>query len=230
VANRIVTIGLAVWLCTMLGLKGQQLLQNPDKAATEARIAKHWRELTSEHAPVLGASAAKLKIVEFSDYQCPYCAAAEPALTAFMARHRAEAALYRYDFPLETIHPYSYAAAVAADCADLQGITVPYQSLLFEHRNEFATINWTALARQAGIADADSFARCVRDDTPHSRIRKDIARGKEQLGVTATPTFIINGKLFTGRLSEIKLESLYTDMRHPEHRRLLDRLSGIFSN
>lgn len=229
--NRIATVALVVWLCTMLGAKGRQLVQRSHgDMATEARITKHWQELVDGRAPVLGTPSARLKIVEFSDYQCPYCAAAEPVLTAFVASHSAETALYRFDFPLETIHRYSYPAAVAANCAELQGITVPYQSLLFEHRDEFASLNWTALAKQGGVGDADAFARCIQEDTPHNRIRKDMAQGKDQIGITATPTFIINRELITGVLSESKLEALYWSMDHPHHRGLLDRFSALFSN
>jgi len=212
-ANGFITLMLVVWVLGFAAFKGRDYLQDRASAkANNERIAANWQELTFGRVPVLGIPTASFKIVEFSDYQCPFCRLADPVLEKFVARHPNDAVVYRYDMPLRQIHRYAYAASVAANCAEIQGVREPYQSLLFQHQKEFATINWTALARQGGITNSDSFAQCVRDQMPGDHILKDIAKG-ESMGITGAPSFLINGTLLTEGFSDERLESLYQDTR-----------------
>jgi protein-disulfide isomerase len=211
-ANGFITLMLIIWVLGLAASKGHDYLLDRASAkaakAIDSSIDASWQKLTLERVPVLGVPSASFKIVEFSDYQCPFCRIADAVLAKFVARHPNDAVVYRYDMPLQQIHRYAYTASVAANCAELQGIREPYQSLLFQHQREFATIDWTALAKQGGITNADSFAQCIRDETPGDHIRKDIARA-ESMGITGTPSFLVNGKLLTEGFSDERLESLY---------------------
>ena len=209
--NAVITVSLGIWVLALAGFKGRQYLLDRASAKTnDAGISANWQKLILGLVPVLGTPTARFKIVEFSDYQCPFCALADIQLAKFVGRHPGEVAVYRHDMPLQNIHLYAYAAALAANCAELQGLREPYQSLLFQHQKEFASLDWIALARRAGIKNGSSFEQCVRDSTPSGHIRKDIEMGKS-MGIESTPSFLINGTSLSGGFSADRLESLYEE-------------------
>lgn len=205
-----ITLFLALWILVLAVSKGLELRRDRATAKGGTRTISNWQHLITGRVPVMGASTSSIKIIEFSDYQCPFCGIADPVLARFVAQHPNEVVVYRYDMPLQEIHRYAYEASLAANCAELQDVREPYQSLLFHHQKEFNTIDWTALAKESGVADTNSFAQCVRDVTPRNRIDEDIKAGKS-LGIAQTPTLIVNGVLFAGELSMDSLESLYAD-------------------
>jgi protein-disulfide isomerase len=180
------------------------------------RTLTDWQTLTTERNPIIGRQTAKMTIMEFVDYQCPYCARVDPIIVDFATRHSSDVAVYRYNLPLQQIHPHAYQAAIAANCAEVQGVREPYQSALFLHQKEFATIDWTVLAKQNGVQDTEGFSRCVKEEKPRDHILKDI-KTAESLGIEGTPSFIINGTLYTSGLNEEMLESHYKEMDRKEH-------------
>jgi len=205
----IVIIALFLWVLLPIGRKAYSYWTAKSLArATQVRISAVLHTLPDSRTPVLGDSKARFKIVEFSDYQCPFCKAIDPVLATFAARHPGDVALYRYDTPLEQIHSYAYKAAVAAGCAEMQGIQSSFQSTLFQHQREFATIDWAALAKDAGVPNSQTFTQCVSAEGPRERIRKDIETGN-LLGIEGTPSFVINGAMISGPLSDGRLNDLY---------------------
>jgi len=208
--GRVVTSILVLGVAAVAARKGYDLIRVP-RGAPETHVVK-WRELIIGRAPLLGSQPANFTIIEFSDYQCPYCAAVDPVLAGFVAHHPGDSALYRFDMPLRAIHRHAYAAAMAANCAEVQGVRVPYQSLLFQHQKELATTDWVFLAKQGGVTNLDSFAHCIQDQTPRDHIESDLDKGKA-LGIKGTPTFIINGDLLSGGISNDRLEQMYGEVQ-----------------
>lgn len=211
-----ISIVLIIWVFLIIANNIQRLVHSEatnEKTTVSANIQE---SLIVGHAPILGSSTASIKIIEFSDFQCPYCRLADPVLVKFIARHPGDAVVFRIDLPLVQVHHYAYAASVAAKCAEMQGIREPYQSLLFQHQKEFATLNWVALAKQGGVEDTRAFEQCIIEEKPRDRILKDI-KAAESLGIDGTPSFIINGKLYTDGLTEEMLESLYKEMDRKQH-------------
>jgi len=207
-----VTALLAIWVIVLAGFKARDLYRtrvSTYKSNETGRNIPDWKRLVVGRIPDLGSSSASFPIIEFSDYQCPYCGMADPVLVNFVSHHHGDVVVYRYDMPLQNIHPHAYVASIAANCAELQGIREPYQSLLFQHQKEFASLDWTALARQSGVSDIPAFARCLHDETPREYIQKELETSRS-LNITSTPSFIINGKLTEG-ISEDRLEALYRD-------------------
>jgi protein-disulfide isomerase len=205
------TVILAAWAFVLIASKVRELATPDPTGAVAARVKRHWPELTGTRSPVLGVATGRFKIVEFSDYQCPFCALADAVLFQFVSHHKGDAALYRYDMPLREIHRHAYAAAIAAGCAEKQGVTYPYQSLLFQHQKEFATLDWSALAGQAGVADRESFSKCIHEESPRSNVEFEETLAKSYR-IGGTPTLFINGVRLTQRVSEETLESLYRQL------------------
>jgi len=88
--------------------------------------------------PVRGSADAPVTIVEFSDFQCPYCARVEPTVEQVMQQYQGKVKLYFRDFPLSSIHPYAEQAAEASRCAGEQGKYWEYHDMLYQKQTEWA--------------------------------------------------------------------------------------------
>jgi protein-disulfide isomerase len=136
-----------------------------------------------------GPAAAPVTIVEFSDFQCPFCARLAPRLDSLRQRSPAPFAVVYRHFPLES-HPHAMAAARASECAADQGRFKEIHDALFAEQGAIGQKSWSAYARAAGVPDSAAFARCLEGDAGASRIRADMAAG-ERLNVTGTPTLLV---------------------------------------
>lgn len=138
-----------------------------------------------------GLEDAPVQVVEFADFQCPYCAHFELTVLAVRNRYPDQVAFTFVPFPLK-YHEYAEAAQRAAECAHIQGKFEAIRSILFEKHHAFGSILWTDFAVQVGIEDINQFDACVNDTEPLERIE----RGKklaDKFGVQGTPTILING-------------------------------------
>ncbi|HSU13987.1 DsbA family protein [Longimicrobium sp.] len=162
----------------------------------------------------MGRRDAPVRIVEFSDFQCPFCAKTHPVLEAVLRRHPDRVAVLYRHFPLDAIHPHARPAAVAAECAGGQGRFEPFATLLFAQQDSLGTKAWSRFAREAGVPDAAAFERCLADARTMASVDRDAKSGADTQ-VQVTPTLIINGTLHPGALSEEELEKL---IANPESR------------
>ncbi|HEX8430263.1 MAG TPA: thioredoxin domain-containing protein [Longimicrobium sp.] len=157
---------------------------------------KAWRQYatTGSH---LGAPAAPLQIVEFSDFECPFCAKTTTQLGELMNRYPGQVSVVYRHYPLESIHPNAFPAAVAAECAAEQKRFRAYHDALFAGQDSIGEWDWSRFATQAEVPDLAAFRECVASERPAARIRADLKAGKEA-GVNGTPAFIFDGKMMTG--------------------------------
>jgi len=154
-----------------------------------------------------GRPDAPVRIVEFSDFQCPFCARTHPAVDAVQRRHPERVAVLFRHFPIQSIHPYARPAAIAAECAAEQGRFAEFASRLFAQQDSIGSKPWARFAAGAGVADAAAFDRCVRDSTTVARVDADTRLGVET-DLEVTPTLVINGTMYPGSISEAALDSL----------------------
>ncbi len=146
--------------------------------------------------PVRGPRSARVTIVEFSDYQCPFCARVTPALAQVLATYRDRVRLVWKDFPLEDIHPRAVELARAARCAGEEGKYWEFHDRVFASQEQSATLPIDDYAKALGIQPRD-FAECVKS----GRHAKAVVEGQDagtRLGVESTPTLFINGRKVTG--------------------------------
>jgi protein-disulfide isomerase len=144
-----------------------------------------------------GAREAPVTIVEFSDFQCPYCRSVVATLKDVAARYPDRVRWVFRDFPLENLHPEAPLAHEAARCAGDQGKFWPYHDLLFAETN-LTPDALKQYAAQVGL-EASAFAQCLESRRHRAAVAADVAAGA-QLGVTGTPTFFINGRPLVGNL------------------------------
>jgi protein-disulfide isomerase len=178
----------------------------PRAAVTELRQLTDWAPL-AEEGTRMGPADAPVQIVEFSDFQCPFCAVVQETLATVRARHPERVAVVYRHFPLDAIHPHARTAGAAAECAGEQGRFEPYHDLLFARQDSIGRTPWDRFAEEAGVPDLDAFRRCVDEGRHAERVDRD-ARVAAELELEATPTLIVNGAIFTGAPSEAELERL----------------------
>ena len=151
------------------------------------------------HGPFQGPADAPVTIVEFSDYQCPFCKRAEPALLEVLERYPDEVKLVYRHFPLDSIHPDARPASEAAACADEQGKFWPFHLLVFERTPELDADSLVAISTEVGL-DVPAFETCVSERRFQTLVQEDFEAGSEA-GVNGTPAFFINGILLSGARS-----------------------------
>jgi protein-disulfide isomerase len=148
-------------------------------------------------SPVRGPANAALTLVEFSDFQCPYCSQAVAKLDAVLEAYPGKIKLIFKQFPLDT-HPQASLAAAAALAAHQQGKFWPMHDALFAHRRELSRPSILALARGAGL-DMKRFEADLDSAATRKTIARDVEDG-DRAGVEGTPSVFINGRKYNGSL------------------------------
>lgn len=150
---------------------------------------------------VRGPSGAPVQLVVFSDFQCPACAAAEPALKELLTRHGDRIRLSFRHFPLR-MHRWAVPAARAAEAAGVQGKFWEFHDILFQRQKDWSlgdqepTSFFSSYARELGLDEA-RFRRDLTEGRWDGLLRADVAAAR-RLTVSATPTVFINGQRLVG--------------------------------
>lgn len=152
-------------------------------------------EVAHDPARVRGNPKAPVMIVEFSDYQCPYCHQAEPTVKELLAKYGDKVSLSYRDFPLTAIHSQAQIAAVASRCALEQGKFWEYHDQLFT-ASKLEKDDLLEYARNLKLDDKQ-FASCLASDKYNAGIDHDLQEGRKA-GVSGTPGFFINGIALSG--------------------------------
>lgn len=158
---------------------------------------------------VRGNPKAKVMIVEFSDFQCPYCRQVTTTVKNVLAKHPDQVALAFRDFPLSSIHAQAYGAAEASRCALEQGKFWEYHDLLFADQGALEKAGLLASAKKLQL-DEKQFDTCLSSGKFKAQIEQDTADGR-RAGVTGTPGFFINGVFLSGAQPESAFEALIKD-------------------
>jgi len=146
-----------------------------------------------------GNPKAPVMIVEFSDYQCPYCRQVEPVIKDLLAKYGDKLSLSYRDLPLRQIHPQAEIAAEASRCAEEQGKFWEYHDQLFAAPK----LDHDALVEYARTLKLDDkqFDSCLTSEKHRAEIDQDL-REATQAGITGTPGFFVNGVILSGSLPE----------------------------
>jgi protein-disulfide isomerase len=145
-------------------------------------------------APSLGPADARVTVVEFLDYECPYCHRVQETVETLLARNPGKVRFVHREYLIGK--PRSLEAARAARCAGDQGKFWPYHNALLSGRPDMSDAGLKQKAASLGL-DAGAFSTCLASDRHDASIREAAAKGSE-LGVSSTPTFFINGRRLVG--------------------------------
>jgi protein-disulfide isomerase len=180
--------------------------KTPDQALEAARTSKWGPAKTLDEpvkipvsgAPVTGPANAPLTIVEFSDFQCPYCAAAVPQIRAILQAYPAQIKLIFKQFPLEE-HPQADLAATAAVAAQKQGKFWPMHDALFAHSDNLSRKSILSYAKDIGL-DVDKLENDMDTTEVRETVERDVEDGNDA-DVMGTPTIFIDGQRYNGAIT-----------------------------
>ena len=167
------------------------------------------RQQVAAIGPSRGPADAPVTVVEFGDYQCPFCHRLEPTLESVIEQYSHQVRFVFRNFPLTDIHPEAMHAAEAAMCADQQGKFWPMHDAIYADSTPLTDSSLRALAKQVGL-DSQRFETCVRSEAPDKAIDADQQAG-EDLDVEATPTLFIDGRYINGDVPREQLVSIIED-------------------
>jgi protein-disulfide isomerase len=146
--------------------------------------------------PSLGRSSAPVTLIEFSDFQCPFCQRVAPTLKKIRDTYGDKVRIVWKDFPLTQIHPQAFKAGEAAHCAGDQGKYWEYHDRLFANQQQLQPDELKKHAADLGL-NATAFNACLDSSKYGERVRDGVAQGT-RLGVNSTPTIYINGRMLSG--------------------------------
>jgi len=152
-------------------------------------------QVSVDDDPSIGPSDAPITIVEFSDFQCPYCKKSVSDLKDLLRIYGQRIRLVYRDYPGPN-HPYAMQAAEAAECASEQGRFWEYHDLLFDRQTTERGWDFLQLAKDLGLRE-EIFTECIRSPRARTEVVNDLQDGMA-LGITSTPTFFVNGRPLIG--------------------------------
>lgn len=163
-------------------------------------------EVSIDPARIRGNPKARVMIVEFSDFQCPYCGEVEATLHRVLAKYPDTVALAYRDMPMSKIHPLARQAAEAARCAGDQGKFWEYHDLLFADQSNLDQDGLMDKARTLKL-DEQRFQSCLVSEKFKAQVQQD-SQDAMRAGVSGTPGFFVNGIFLSGSQPESAFENL----------------------
>jgi protein-disulfide isomerase len=191
--------------------------KSPDEIA-KLMTASHWGhapeppklledpiEIPISGAPAQGPASARITLVEFSDFECPYCSVATSEVKTVLQAYPKDVRLVYKHFPLD-MHPHAKLAAAASVAASDQGKFWPMHDKLFSNFRKLSRENILAWATELGL-DVPKFTADLDSPKPKAVVEKDLHEG-EKAGVNGTPAFFINGKHYNGPFTMTALKPI----------------------
>jgi len=170
------------------------------------------RERVEATGPQRGPTSAPVTIVEFSDFQCPYCGRFTPVLKQLLAAYPTQVRLVYEYFPLSSIHPNAQKAAEAAVCANNQGKFWEMHDTLFAEQSSLEIQALKEKAERLGL-DAKQFDECLDSGAASAAVAADVTAG-QRLGIGSTPVSFVNGRFVAGAVTLEQMTALVDDELH----------------
>ena len=190
------------------GLRDELMASLRAKHSTRLLLEPVRVEVADASAPAKGPASAPVTIVEFSDFQCPFCSRVNPAIQQAIATYGEHLRVQFRQFPLN-IHPQAQKAAEASLCAHDQGKFWQLHDVMFADQRNLAVEQLKEKAAGIGL-DAASFASCLDDGKHAAKVAEDLADGSAA-GVSGTPVMFVNGRFLSGAVPFEQLAKLIDD-------------------
>ena len=166
-------------------------------------------EVAADGFASYGPEDAPVTIVEFSDFECPYCARLLPTLDEAMRRYPGRLRVVYRHYPLTAIHPNAWKAAEAALCAGDQGRFWELHDLMYAEQETLTVADVKAKAARLGL-DGEAFNWCLDSGLHHDAVHADVHAGGA-VGVSGTPAMFVNGRFIEGAVSFATIASIIDD-------------------
>ena len=198
--DRLVTGALVVSAISVAAVAVRRELRDETRPTAAARIAPPdhidgWEDF-SAIGRWIGDSTAKVRLVEFTDYECPFCRRFHEQFAAMRQEFGKDVSLLIVQYPLPN-HRFARPAAYAAECAHAAGRWEQFHDALYAKQDSFGLKSWASYASDAGIKDTASFLGCVRRTSKSDRVEAGLAAGT-RIRIVGTPTILIDGWRYNG--------------------------------
>ncbi len=201
-----VVLGFGVGYATAMALSARAAVVPEAIAALPAFAELTSVEVQIEGRPYRGPDDAPVTLLEFTDYECPFCAQHfRQTYPSLLSDYEGKLKYVIRNFPLSSIHPQAQRAAEAAECAEEQGRFWEFHDILFQRSPALGMEHLTAYAADVGL-DAERFEDCLQSGRKADVVAEDFEDGLSY-GVSGTPTFFINGRRVGGTLSLDEFET-----------------------
>lgn len=164
--------------------------------------------------PSLGPASAKITIVEFADFGCPYSQEVAPIVRAISKQYSTDVRVVFRNYPIDDLHPGATIAAQAGGCANEQGKFWEYHDAIFASQatqQELSVASLSSLAGSLGL-DEEQFSRCIESGYYAKDVSEDVSDGATA-GVVGTPTFFFNGQKVEGSIPFTIFNQIINAMR-----------------
>ncbi len=184
---------------------GKYLILGKVYNLNEDPLKETWSKITLKGSPVRGAEGAKVTVVEFTDFECPFCGRAYSTVEDLLLKYAGKVKLVYKSYPLP-MHPWAMKAAIGADCAYEQNHTAfwYFYDHLFQEQGSITPENvddkLKGYAKDTKL-NAGRFDTCLEKEQTKPMVERDVQEGNN-VGVSATPTFVINGRIVQGAQPE----------------------------
>lgn len=178
-------------------------------------FVRNWTQLVPI-GDIIGSQNAPVKIVEFGDFECPFCKAEDSVYRQVARAHGSSVALVFVHFPLH-FHRFAMPAARAAECAAAQGRFAQFHDLLYDLQDSLGLKSWSSYARDASIQDTLEFGDCIRSSHEFERIEAGVDAAK-RFNIHGTPTVLVNGWQFPAPPDVHQLDSAIAVLTASAHR------------
>jgi protein-disulfide isomerase len=195
----------------------QQKQQEKEQEKQRKALQSFAKEISSNpkgvigNSPTIGLAESKIVLVEFSDFQCPYCAQAQKTLKQFMVKHGDEVEFVYKHFPLTSIHSEAIPAAKAAWAAGQQGKFWEYHDRLFSKQKNLGEKGYVSIARTLKL-DLKQFNQDRNSSAADAAIAQDTQLA-QKLELTSTPFMMLNDEAFFGAVSLTEMENVLSRVR-----------------
>jgi Na+/H+ antiporter NhaA len=192
----VVVAPIVAWLATRMIRHLPEALRARQVARTAEDILDLVADVDTEYDHIRGPDDAPVTLVEYGDFECPYCGMAEGAIRELLASHGGDVRYVWRHLPLNDVHPSAQLASEASEAAAAQGKFWEMYDILLAHQGELTPRDLTRYATELGL-DVDRFREELRRREYAPRVSEDVASADES-GVSGTPTFFINGRRHYG--------------------------------
>jgi protein-disulfide isomerase len=190
VLSVVATLGLVVAVVLLIE---QRFRRDKPTETGRVELIKDWEQRAARAASPVDTTQGLVKVYVFTDFECPFCARMDSALSAVQVKNRGVISRFVVHYPLSS-HRFARHAATAFECAAAQDRASAMHSVLYRRQNQFGLVGWAGLALQAGVRDTAAFSRCFGDSRTDARIDAGIAFARE-LAVAQTPVVVVGGWL-----------------------------------
>jgi protein-disulfide isomerase len=163
------------------------------------------QEVSADDDPFLGTDGAPIEIIQFAEFQCPYCGKVGPTIDRLLEEYPGKLKIVYRDFPLG-FHDRAIPAAIAANCAGEQDKYWDMHGVLMQNQTKLSDTDLAGFAKGVGV-DMDKWTTCLKDPAQEAEVKKDM-EDASAVGVTGTPAFFINGVLLSGAVPYDQFKSI----------------------